>query len=92
MSDAGSPVSGIVKSPGLFSGDTGTGPVCTVGAILLFTLPSARYIFYFLSRIAWRLLIITTFQNIRPARIQKMYHSVRSPGGIYQKTAGLIEV
>jgi len=38
MSDAGTPVSKTIKSPGLVFGDIGTGPIYTVGTILLFTI------------------------------------------------------
>ena len=64
MTDTGSPVSKIVKSLGLVFGDIGTSPIYTVGAILLFMLPSARNIFGILSLITWTLLIIITFQYI----------------------------
>lgn len=64
MSCAGSPVSRIVKSLGLVFGDIGTSPIYTLGAILLFILPSARNIFGLLSLITWTLLVIITFQYI----------------------------
>jgi KUP system potassium uptake protein len=64
MSDEGTPVSKIIKSLGLVFGDIGTSPIYTVGAILLFMLPSAQNIFGLLSLITWTLLIIITFQYI----------------------------
>jgi KUP system potassium uptake protein len=64
MNDTGSPVSKMVKSLGLVFGDIGTSPIYTIGAILLFMLPSARNIFGILSLITWTLLIIITFQYI----------------------------
>ena len=64
MSDTGTPVSKIVKSLGLVFGDIGTSPIYTVGAILLFMLPTAQNIFGLLSLITWTLLIIITFQYI----------------------------
>ena len=64
MSDTGTPASKIVKSLGLVFGDIGTSPIYTVGAILLFMLPTAQNIFGLLSLITWTLLIIITFQYI----------------------------
>lgn len=64
MSDAGTPISKIVRSLGLVFGDIGTSPIYTVGAILLFMLPTAQNIFGLLSLITWTLFIIITFQYI----------------------------
>ncbi|HSQ93856.1 MAG TPA: KUP/HAK/KT family potassium transporter [Methanoregula sp.] len=64
MSDEGTPVSKIVKSLGLVFGDIGTSPIYTVGAILLFMLPSAQNIFGLLSLITWTLFIVITAQYI----------------------------
>jgi KUP system potassium uptake protein len=64
MSDTGSPSSKIVKSLGLVFGDIGTSPIYTVGAILLFMLPTVENIFGLLSLIIWTLFIIITFQYI----------------------------
>jgi KUP system potassium uptake protein len=64
MNDSGTPVSRIVRSLGLVFGDIGTSPIYTVGAILLFLLPTARNLFGLLSLITWTLLIIITIQYI----------------------------
>jgi KUP system potassium uptake protein len=64
MSDAGTSVSKIVKSLGLVFGDIGTSPIYTVGAILLFMLPTSQNIFGLLFLITWTLFIIITFQYI----------------------------
>jgi KUP system potassium uptake protein len=64
MSDAGSPAFKIVKSLGLVFGDIGTSPIYTVGAILLFMLPTVQNIFGLLSLITWTLFIVITFQYI----------------------------
>jgi KUP system potassium uptake protein len=64
MSDTGTPAFRIVKSLGLVFGDIGTSPIYTIGAILLFMLPTAQNIFGLLSLITWTLLIIITFQYI----------------------------
>lgn len=64
MNDTGTPVSKIIKSLGLVFGDIGTSPIYTVGAILLFMLPTVQNIFGLLSLITWTLFIIITFQYI----------------------------
>jgi KUP system potassium uptake protein len=64
MGDTGSPSSKIVKSLGLVFGDIGTSPIYTVGAILLFMLPTVQNIFGLLSLIIWTLFSIITFQYI----------------------------
>jgi KUP system potassium uptake protein len=64
MSDAGSPAFKIVKSLGLVFGDIGTSPIYTVGAILLFMMPTVQNIFGLLSLITWTLFTIITFQYI----------------------------
>lgn len=64
MNDTGTPATKIVKSLGLVFGDIGTSPIYTVGAILLFMLPTVQNIFGLLSLIAWTLFIIITFQYI----------------------------
>jgi len=64
MGDTGSPPSKIVKSLGLVFGDIGTSPIYTVGAILLFLLPTVQNIFGLLSLITWTLLLIITAQYI----------------------------
>lgn len=54
----------IVKSLGLVFGDIGTSPIYTVGAILLFLLPTSFNIFGLLSLVTWTLFIIITVQYI----------------------------
>jgi len=56
--------SNIVKSLGLVFGDIGTSPIYTVGAILLFLLPTSFNIFGLLSLVTWTLFIIITVQYI----------------------------
>jgi len=64
MGDTGSPPTRIVKSLGLVFGDIGTSPIYTVGAILLFLMPTVQNIFGLLSLITWTLVIIITAQYI----------------------------
>jgi len=64
MGDMGIPFSKIVKSLGLVFGDIGTSPIYTVGAILLFMLPTTFNIFGLLSLITWTLFTIITIQYI----------------------------
>jgi KUP system potassium uptake protein len=64
MGDTGIPLSKIVKSLGLVFGDIGTSPIYTVGAILLFLLPTTSNIFGLLSLVTWTLFIIITVQYI----------------------------
>ncbi|MDD1686259.1 KUP/HAK/KT family potassium transporter [Methanoregula sp.] len=64
MGDTGSPSSKIIKSLGLVFGDIGTSPIYTIGAILLFLLPTTFNIFGLLSLVTWTLLIIITVQYI----------------------------
>jgi KUP system potassium uptake protein len=64
MSENGTPISKIVKSLGLVFGDIGTSPIYTIGAILLFILPTASTIFGLLSLITWTLFTIITIQYI----------------------------
>jgi KUP system potassium uptake protein len=59
-----SPVSKIVKSLGLVFGDIGTSPIYTIGAILLFMLPTEENLFGLLSLITWTLFIVITAQYI----------------------------
>ncbi|MDO9549840.1 MAG: KUP/HAK/KT family potassium transporter [Methanoregula sp.] len=54
----------IVKSLGLVFGDIGTSPIYTVGAILLFLLPTTSNIFGLLSLVTWTLFTIITIQYI----------------------------
>ena len=58
------PLSKIVKSLGLVFGDIGTSPIYTVGAILLFILPTTFNMFGLLSLITWTLFTIITIQYI----------------------------
>jgi KUP system potassium uptake protein len=64
MGDTGTPSSKIIKSLGLVFGDIGTSPIYTVGAILLFLMPTVRNIFGLLSLVTWTLLVIITLQYI----------------------------
>lgn len=64
MTDTGTPASKIIKSLGLVFGDIGTSPIYTMGAVLLFMLPTAENIFGLLSLVTWTLLVIITFQYI----------------------------
>jgi KUP system potassium uptake protein len=70
--------SNIVKSLGLVFGDIGTSPIYTVGAILLFLLPTTFNIFGLLSLITWTLFIVITAQYIWLA----MSLSDKGEGGI----------
>nr|WP_321353313.1 KUP/HAK/KT family potassium transporter [uncultured Methanoregula sp.] len=54
----------IVKSLGLVFGDIGTSPIYTVGAILLFLLPTSFNIFGLISLVTWTLFTIITIQYI----------------------------
>ena len=64
MSENGTPISKIVRSLGLVFGDIGTSPIYTVGAILLFILPTTFNMFGLLSLITWTLFTIITIQYI----------------------------
>ena len=64
MTENQTPLSKIVKSLGLVFGDIGTSPIYTVGAILLFILPTAFNMFGLLSLITWTLFTIITIQYI----------------------------
>ena len=78
MSDAGCSRKQIIRSLGLVFGDIGTSPIYTVGAILLFMLPTVQNIFGLLSLITWTLFIIITAQYIWLA----MSLSDKGEGGI----------
>ena len=78
VSEPGSPRQKIIKSLGLVFGDIGTSPIYTVGAILLFMLPTVHNIFGLLSLITWTLFIIITAQYIWLA----MSLSDKGEGGI----------
>ena len=64
MGDTGSPLSKIVKSLGLVFGDIGTSPIYTMGAVMLFMIPSSFNIFGLLSLVTWTLLIVISVQYI----------------------------
>ncbi len=64
MGYTGTSSSKIVKALGLVFGDIGTSPIYTVGAILLFLLPTVPNILGLLSLITWTLFIIITIQYI----------------------------
>jgi KUP system potassium uptake protein len=64
MSDPGTSSSKIVKSLGLVFGDIGTSPIYTMGAVMLFMIPSSFNIFGLLSLVTWTLLIIISIQYI----------------------------
>jgi len=64
MADNRTPISKIVKSLGLVFGDIGTSPIYTVGAILLFIMPTTSNMFGLLSLITWTLFTIITIQYI----------------------------
>jgi len=64
MTETGNSSSKIVKSLGLVFGDIGTSPIYTVGAILLFLLPTTGNILGLVSLISWTLFTIITVQYI----------------------------
>lgn len=64
MTETGTSSSKIVKSLGLVFGDIGTSPIYTVGAILLFLLPTTENILGLVSLITWTLFTIITVQYI----------------------------
>jgi KUP system potassium uptake protein len=78
MNDSGTSRKKIIKSLGLVFGDIGTSPIYTVGAILLFILPTVQNIFGLLSLITWTLFIVITIQYIWLA----MSLSDKGEGGI----------
>ena len=77
MGNTGIPFSKIIKSLGIVFGDIGTSPIYTIGAILLFILPTASNILGLLSLIVWTLFIIITIQYVWLA----MSISVKGEGG-----------
>ncbi|MFA6364270.1 KUP/HAK/KT family potassium transporter [Methanoregula sp.] len=64
MTETGTSSSKIVKSLGLVFGDIGTSPIYTVGAILLFLLPTTGNILGLVSLVTWTLFTIITVQYI----------------------------
>lgn len=77
MRYANSPLFQIVKSLGVVFGDIGTSPIYTVGAILLFILPTVENILGLLSLIIWSLIIVITVQYAWLA----MYLGSKGEGG-----------
>jgi KUP system potassium uptake protein len=67
----------IIKSLGLVFGDIGTSPIYTLGAILLFILPTAKNILGILSLIIWSLFLVITVQYAWLA----MHLGVKGEGG-----------
>ena len=62
MGNPGNSVHKIVKALGVVFGDIGTSPIYTIGAILLFVLPTVDNILGLLSLIVWSLIIVITVQ------------------------------
>jgi len=54
----------VIKSLGLVFGDIGTSPIYTVGAILLFLLPTTENILGIISLVIWTLFTIITVQYV----------------------------
>ena len=54
----------VIKSLGLVFGDIGTSPIYTVGAILLFLLPTTGNILGIISLLVWTLFIIISVQYV----------------------------
>lgn len=67
----------IIKSLGLVFGDVGTSPIYTLGAILLFLLPTVKNVLGILSLIIWSLFIVITVQYTWLA----MHLGVKGEGG-----------
>jgi KUP system potassium uptake protein len=67
----------IIKSLGVVFGDIGTSPIYTIGAVLLFILPTFDNILGLLSLIVWSLLIVITVQYAWLA----MYLGSKGEGG-----------
>ena len=64
MPELGNGRSRVVKSLGLVFGDIGTSPIYTVGAILLFLIPTTGNILGILSLLIWTLFTIITVQYV----------------------------
>jgi KUP system potassium uptake protein len=64
MPDLGNCHSRVIKSLGLVFGDIGTSPIYTVGAILLFLLPTTGNILGIISLVIWTLFTIITVQYV----------------------------
>ncbi len=69
--------SNIVKSLGVVFGDIGTSPIYTIGAILLFILPTVENVLGLLSLIVWSLIIVISVQYAWLA----MYLGSKGEGG-----------
>ncbi|PKL69215.1 MAG: potassium transporter Kup [Methanomicrobiales archaeon HGW-Methanomicrobiales-1] len=67
----------IIKSLGLVFGDIGTSPIYTLGAILLFILPTVKNVLGLLSLIIWSLFFVITVQYAWLA----MHLGVKGEGG-----------
>ncbi|MCX6697947.1 MAG: KUP/HAK/KT family potassium transporter [Methanoregula sp.] len=67
----------IIKSLGIVFGDIGTSPIYTIGAILLFIIPTVENILGLLSLIVWSLIIVITVQYAWLA----MYLGSKGEGG-----------
>ncbi|MDD5024139.1 MAG: KUP/HAK/KT family potassium transporter [Methanoregula sp.] len=67
----------IIKSLGVVFGDIGTSPIYTIGAILLFMIPTVGNILGLLSLIVWSLIIVITVQYAWLA----MYLGSKGEGG-----------
>jgi KUP system potassium uptake protein len=67
----------IIKSLGVVFGDIGTSPIYTIGAVLLFILPTIDNILGLLSLIVWSLMIVITVQYAWLA----MYLGSKGEGG-----------
>lgn len=67
----------IIKSLGLVFGDIGTSPIYTLGAILLFILPTVKNVLGILSLIIWSLFFVITVQYAWLA----MHLGVKGEGG-----------
>ncbi|MFA7303656.1 MAG: KUP/HAK/KT family potassium transporter [Methanoregula sp.] len=67
----------IIKSLGVVFGDIGTSPIYTIGAILLFMIPTVGNIIGLLSLIVWSLIIVITVQYAWLA----MYLGSKGEGG-----------
>ncbi len=77
MPGTGNDMKKIIKSLGVVFGDIGTSPIYTIGAILLFILPTIENILGLLSLIVWSLIIVITVQYAWLA----MYLGSKGEGG-----------
>ena len=77
MNNSNNSSSNIIKSLGVVFGDIGTSPIYTIGAILLFMIPTVGNILGLLSLIVWSLIIVITVQYAWLA----MYLGSKGEGG-----------